>query len=122
MTNFESEYLRSPNTYVLESIQRQFSRVGFPGCIGCIDCAGWARKNCPKALQVIMCGRDKTPTLRMEVFCDLNLRVWHLFCGPLGVSNDINILAASLFLNAMLLGKFPPCDVRYAIAGQSFNW
>lgn len=34
---------------------------------------------CPRALQGTMCGKEKKQTIRMEVFCDLDMYKWHLF-------------------------------------------
>ena len=38
---FEGEFLRDPTEDELLMIERHFSRVGLPGCIGCVECAGW---------------------------------------------------------------------------------
>ncbi|MEM1283721.1 MAG: hypothetical protein AAGG81_09240 [Chlamydiota bacterium] len=40
VSKFENEYLRLPTDEDLESIENQFAAIGFPGCIGCIDCSG----------------------------------------------------------------------------------
>ena len=72
---FEAEFLREPTAQELKDIEKQLSRVGFPGCIGCVDCAGWKWGNCPKGLQGIMVGKEGVTTLRMEVISDLNLRI-----------------------------------------------
>lgn len=39
--NHGNEYLRSPTENDLKHVERSFHRVGFPGCIGALDCAGW---------------------------------------------------------------------------------
>jgi Plant transposon protein len=44
-------HLREPTSEDISRVEQQFNAVGFPGCIGCLDCAGWIWKNCPKTLQ-----------------------------------------------------------------------
>lgn len=41
---FWAEYLLSPTTEDLRRIEREFVAVGFPCCIGCLDCPGWGLK------------------------------------------------------------------------------
>jgi hypothetical protein len=43
----KSEYLRLPNCDKLKAIEAQYSAMGFPGCIGCVDVASWYWNNCP---------------------------------------------------------------------------
>ena len=65
--------------HLLERISRE-SRNSLPklhllAAWDASDCAGWTWKNCPKAVQDVMVGKDGVPTLRIEVICDLNLWV-----------------------------------------------
>lgn len=66
-------YLRDPTPEDKLRIEREFQAAGFLGSIGCFDCSGWARNNCPKALQGIMMEKDGCTHGRMEVICTLNL-------------------------------------------------
>lgn len=119
---FETEYLREPTVEDLKRVERRFAEVGFPGCIGCVDCAGWFWKNCPKALQGAMIGKDGKPCLRMEVVCDLDLWIWSFQFGLPGVLNDLNILEVSDLFSKVLCGSFPPVCPSYTVNGQAFNW
>ena len=38
---FGSDYLRSPSIDEIARNEAQFANVGFPGCMGMLDCAGW---------------------------------------------------------------------------------
>lgn len=38
MLEFGDEYLRYPDSVHIFNIERQFADVGFPVCIGCVDC------------------------------------------------------------------------------------
>ena len=115
-------YLRSPNQDDLVKIEKRFREAGFPGCIGCLDCAGWTWKNCPKALQGIMKGKDGVPSVRMEVICDLDLWVWSFQFGMPGALNDLNILEVSSHFHDVLAGVFPPSQPSFTISGKVFTW
>ncbi|PXF47012.1 hypothetical protein BWQ96_03202 [Gracilariopsis chorda] len=45
---FRAKYLRKPTDEDLIRIERRFARVGFPECIGCVDCEGWEWQSCLK--------------------------------------------------------------------------
>jgi Plant transposon protein len=119
---FGNKYLREPTIDDLKQIERRFSEVGFPGCIGCVDCAGWFWKNAPKAMHGSLAGKDGKPTLRMEVICDLDLSIWSFQFGFPGVYNDLNILSVSDHFCNMLSGTFPPFTPKYRINGDDFAW
>jgi hypothetical protein len=81
---FASEYLRPPTLQDLQEIEAEYCKLGFPGCIGCLDCASWTWDKCPVANQGMYRGREKKPNIRMEVVCDDKLRIWHLFLESQG--------------------------------------
>jgi len=45
--HFQGEYLRDPSTDELPGIAAEYEVLGFPGCVGCLDCAGWEWDACP---------------------------------------------------------------------------
>lgn len=118
----KSQYLRDPTFEEIIRIEKQFASAGFPGCLGCVDCAGWVWKNCPVALQGIMTGKGGKPESRMEVICDLDLRIWSFQFGLPGAFNDLNILEVSDYFGRVLSGNFPPVSPRYKINGKEFTW
>lgn len=119
---FESSFLSLPSKEDLQRMENQFAAVGFPGCIGCLDCSGWQWDTCPRGLQGIMCGKEKKPHVKMEVICDLDLYIWHFYFGLPGMLNDIDIMWISPLMNAFKVGSFPSHEVRYEINGEKFNW
>ena len=46
---FSDQYLRCPTKADLERIMTKMGSIGFPGCMGSIDCQHWQRRNCPAA-------------------------------------------------------------------------
>jgi Plant transposon protein len=115
-------YLHEPTADDLVRIERAFFEAGFPGCIGCLDYAGWAWKNCPRAFQGIHVGKDRKPHLRLKCVCDLDLYIWHLSFSYPGILNDINILNISPLFSKILTGTFPPVKANYSIGGTVFDW
>ena len=63
----KEELLRLPTNDEVISIEERYRKLGFPGCLGAVDCAGLAWDMCPVGHQGIYKGKDKKPTLRMEV-------------------------------------------------------
>lgn len=64
---FEEEWLRLPNLEEMKTLSPEFGRLGFPGCLGSVDCASWEWDICPVAWQGQCKGKDKRLTVRMEV-------------------------------------------------------
>jgi hypothetical protein len=38
---FESHWLRLPTVQDMSEIENHYRKLGFPGCLGCLDCASW---------------------------------------------------------------------------------
>jgi Plant transposon protein len=116
------EYLRSPTAEELVRIKAEYASLGFPGCIGCGDCASWEWDNCPIAWQGNHRGKGKEAECRMEVICDDYLYIWHLMFGIPGSKNNINIMNASALFNVIRAGKWPPCRPQIGVAEFPLSW
>ena len=79
--HFGKEYLRRPTEEDLSGIEAVYRSKGFPGCIGCLDCAGWEWEMSPVTHQGKNKGKDKRSEIRMEVIWDKSLSIWHVFFG-----------------------------------------
>lgn len=115
---FGMEYLREPTEDDLKRIEARFAQVGFPGCMGCVDCAAWDWKNAPKAYQEHKVGKEKVSTLRMELICDLDLWIWHCAFGYPGSMNDFSILDVRPHFADLLIGRYTPFLVERRVAGK----
>jgi len=120
--HFEAEYLRDPTAEELERIASEFERLGFSGCIGSLDCAGWAWDSCPVGWQGNYTGASKKPTLRMEAVCDDYLYCWHLGFGIPGSKNDLNILYSSKLFQRIRSGAWPPVRPNSIFSGMVLTW
>ena len=65
------EYIKSPCTPTeINYVQRQYELLGFPGCIGSIDCVHVHWERCPAMDASIHVGKEGYPTRVFEVVCD----------------------------------------------------
>ncbi|CEO99784.1 DDE Tnp4 domain-containing protein [Plasmodiophora brassicae] len=115
---FGPEYLRSPTVDDLRRIMDDNARRNFPGMAGSIDCYHWVWKNCPKAWQGQFRGAKGTSMI-LEAVAGHDLWIWHMFFGPPGTLNDINVLHRSPFLSALIDGSFP--SVEYRVNGHTYT-
>ncbi len=95
ITVFGGEYLRQPTAGDLKKITKTYSDLGFPGCLGAIDCTHWGWKNCPTAWTGQYRGKEKEASVILEIVADHDTWIWHSFFGVPGANNDINVLDRS---------------------------
>jgi Plant transposon protein len=120
--SLHSRYLRLPTQIDLVDIERVYAQLGFPGAIGCVDCASWEWYACPVAWQGNHKGKSKKPCNRMEIVCDDYLYIWHVMFGTPGSKNNINILHSSTLFNKIRTGAWPPCRPETVISGMPLTW
>jgi Plant transposon protein len=116
------EYLRNPTAQEFERIEAEYAPLGFPGRIGCVECASWEWDNCPIAWQGNHRGKGKKAACRMEVICNDYLYIRHLMFGTPGSKNDINIMNTSPLYNDIRAGKWPPCRPQMEVVGFPMSW
>ena len=116
---YSAKYLRKPTEDDQKKILEENSSQGFPGCQGSLDCmhVGW--KNCPTAWAGQFTGKEKEPTIVLEVVATKNRWIWHSFFGTPGTNNDLNILDRSPLFDNYLNGQEP--TVTFEINGTHFN-
>jgi Plant transposon protein len=120
---FSQEWLRLPDERDFNRLNREYSHLGFPGAIGCIDVASWYWDLCPMAWQGQCKGKDGTTNVRMEVICDGFLRIYWVKFGAPGARNDLQIMNSSAFFNRIRTGSWPPaCPDELDIDGFKLNW
>jgi Plant transposon protein len=103
-------------------ISSEFEALGFPGCIGSVDCASWYWDMCPMAWQCQCRGKDKKPDVRMEVVCDDYLRICWLNFGVRGSKNDVQIYHSSNLFNNIRTGQWPPFCPKIDTPGFTLLW
>jgi Plant transposon protein len=120
--SLRSRYLILSTQSNLVDIERVYAQLGFPGAIGCVDCASWEWDACPVAWQGNHKGKLKKPCNRMEIVCDDYLYIWHVMFGTPGSKNDINSLHYSTLFNKIRTGAWPPCRPETVISGMPLTW
>lgn len=117
---------REPELDELRSVISGYEEVGFPGCVGCLDCMHVKWKNCPRAIkgQYFNPKADgKLATISCEALCDRNLYCWHWFPGRCGTNNDITVLDYSPLMNDILSGKRRmTVPEGYSLNGSPRSW
>ncbi|KAG1463818.1 hypothetical protein G6F56_005204 [Rhizopus delemar] len=97
------EYLRMSESVASDAFKRFCLPVvsiygeerRFPGMLGSVDCTHWTWKNCSTAWHCEFTGKQKQPTLILEIVASKNLWIWHALFGLPGSQNDINVLDTS---------------------------
>jgi len=87
----EFQHPFSPTTSELCSIMQAYALVGFPGCVGSIDCTHIRWWNCPSKHRNSCHGKEGYPTLGFQVIVDNTKRILHVSKGYFGSLNDQNI-------------------------------
>lgn len=121
VSEFKEQFLRRPTGVKIIRIEHQFAEVGFLRFFGCIDCSSCVWWLCPKAEHDITVAKDKVLCLKMEVVCDLDMKVWSLFCGLSGMLNDINILYLSLFFSEVMKDAYPSVLLTYTVGARRLS-
>lgn len=119
---FASEYLRLPNVDDLAAIMARHAKIGFPGALGSLDCAGWKLHRGAVAEQRKTIGKSGVPELRLECVADDRLWIWHLVFGYPGAMNDLNILDCSTLFSMVQAGTWPIHKPEMNIAGRVIDW
>ncbi len=108
---FSSERILSKFIYPLKGEKLQkcfdtFEKLGFPGCIGSIDCTHVRWDRCPKELKhLCTSGKEDGPTLKFQVVVDHDRRVLHVSEAFVGTAHDQNCLQNDTFPLYVLLGE-----------------
>ncbi len=118
---FSKEYLRLPTSTEILRIEAKYVSLGFPGAIACIDCSGIEWSMCPVAHQGRYTGRESRPGMRMEVYCDDELRIWRCAIGFPSAMNDVNVMHMSPFFNKIRTGQWPKASPRVEVNGSDLT-
>jgi len=88
---FKEEFIRLPDERQLRSIMEIYAAIGFPGCVGSIDCTHIRWWNCPSTLQNLCHGKEGYPSLAFQIVVDHSRRILYVSPSYFGSLNDQNI-------------------------------
>ena len=77
-----------PDAEQIQAVLAQYEALGFPGCVGSIDCVHISWQGCPAALRNTMCGAKGKPTLSFEVISTSSRRIISSTRAFYGTRND----------------------------------
>jgi Plant transposon protein len=63
-------YVREPTAEELAKVESRFAELGFPGCVGSVDCASWEWDVCPLWWPGMFKSKKKRKCVRLEGVCD----------------------------------------------------
>jgi hypothetical protein len=118
---FEDGWLRLWTMEEALESSNYYEQLGFPWCLGAVDCASWTWEAYPIEYQGMCKGKDRKPTVRMEVTTDDFLRIHWLNFGIPGSKNDIQIVNQSPFFNRIRSGRWPPACPSLNICGYAMK-
>lgn len=81
---YGSKYLNQrPTQDELQLIERNYSKLGIPGCVGAISSGHIEWKNCPfrRRVQHVKPTKAKVAPIPMEIWCDKELYIWNSTFG-----------------------------------------
>lgn len=99
---------RYPNKSELQAIADRYESLGFPGCIGAVDCCNIIWKNYPieEKGQYHNPKDSKLAVVKVKAWCDDDLYIWHWFAGRPGTTNDKTMLAFSPLFQSVFNGTY----------------
>jgi hypothetical protein len=99
--HFYHHHVHRPNEEELPQVLRAYERLGFPGCIGSVDCVHIWWDKCPTPIRATCKGKESYPTLSYknlrppffsyEVVCDHSKRIHTVAGGFYGATSDKTI-------------------------------
>ncbi|KAI3776682.1 hypothetical protein L1987_46470 [Smallanthus sonchifolius] len=118
---YGKEFLRRPTSHDVAFLYNAHEeKHGIPGILGSIDCTHFVWRMCSTRLhgQYIRSDHQYT-TIMLEAMASNDLWFWHVFCGPPGSNNDINVLQKSPIFTNEQLGTAPKCS--FHVNGREYK-
>ena len=105
MASVSSEYISMPRDSVeLQRVQKLYSRVGLPGCVGSIDVVHIGWDACPANLIHLFKGKESFPSIAYEVIVNQTREIMSVTVGHPGARNDKHICRMDDALSALSTG------------------
>jgi hypothetical protein len=80
---------------------RMYERLGFPGCVGSVDCTHIPWDRCPAEYRSIYVGKEGFPKIAYEVTCDHTHKILSVTPGHYGGRTDLTIVKFDGFINSL---------------------
>jgi hypothetical protein len=115
-------YVQIPSGDYLQEVLDVYSRLGFPGCVGSMDCTRIKWDKCPKVDRHGHIGKEGFPTLVFQVVVDHMRRVHHVSIQFTGMQNDQGICQNDTYSLAIIHGALANIEYElYNDAGEKYR-
>jgi len=97
-SHFKDVFITLPQPQQLKNMMEVYAAMGFPGCVGSVDCTHIRWWNCPRKRQNLCRGKEGFPTLAFQVLVDPSRRIQFVSKSFFGSLNDKNICDVDKFI------------------------
>ena len=122
---FYKDFVKFPTGESLVKVMSCYSKCGFPGAVGSMDCTHVTWNQCPVNLINNCTGRQKKPTLAFNCIVDHSRRILYCSNAPFfGAVNDITICHNDPLCIDLVRGKLRDVefDVFYLWGLSTGGW
>jgi len=110
---FYEDYVFIPRGSHLLDVMEVYRRLGFPGCIGSIDCTHVKWSACARDLKWKATGKEGFTTLSFQAIASHDWRCQHISIGFLGSYKDITVSKNDEVVQKLMAGSMK--DVEYVM-------
>ena len=117
-------YVYVPDGEEMDRVVEDYTRMGFPGCVGSMDVTHIMWKQCPSTLRHVCTGRYHCPTVAFQMVCDHTRRIHHVSRPFYGATNDITITYNDSYPRDVMFGNVHAGRIfsTYDREGGLTNW
>jgi hypothetical protein len=112
-TDVFDDFVRPPTGVKLAKVMDEYSRLGFPGAVGSIDCTHIFWDRCPQRDQNLARGKDKYPSVTFEVVVDHRGHIHSCTDAFLGTYHDAVVVVNDPYAKDIAGGRYR--DVEYSL-------
>ena len=80
-----------PQGAELDAVEAVYRRLGFPGCVGSMDCTHIVWDKCPERWRLLCKGKEGEPTVAFQAVVEHTRRIQHISKPFYGAINDTSI-------------------------------
>ena len=102
---YYSKYVYVPEGEEMDAVVQDYTRMGFPGCVGSMDVTHVFWHKCPVSLRHLCSGRYSSPTLAFQLVCSHSRMIHHVSKPFYGATNDITITYNDTYPREVMMGQ-----------------
>jgi hypothetical protein len=103
--NYYAKYVYVPEGPEMDQVVEDYTRMGFPGCVGSMDVTHVYWNQCPVALRHLCNGRYHCPTIGFQMVCAHTRKIHHISRPFYGATNDITITYNDTYPREVMMGQ-----------------